>query len=288
MKLCWFDLNRLGVVAEGQVFDVSEALASLPVPTYPSPPGDLLVANLDVVRGAVERLLPNARAIPLERVVLQSPVAQPSKIIGVPVNYSEHVKEAQADVATFTNRYAGPIREQGLFLKANTSLVGCGSPVRLRFPDRMTHHEIELAVVIGKVASNVSRHEALAYIAGYAVALDMTVRGPEDRSMRKSIDTYSVLGPWMVTADEVDDPQALALALQVNGMPRQTSNTALMIMNIAEQIEWASSYYTLYSGDILMTGTCEGVGRVDAGDVMDAAIEGVGAMRVAVEAASVA
>ena len=110
----------------------------------------------------------------------------------------------------------------------------------------------------------------------------MTVRGPEDRSLRKSLDTYSVLGPWLVTADEIPTPQSLNLRLLVNGETRQLANTAEMILHIAEQIEWASRFYTLYPGDIIMTGTCEGVGPVVPGDAMRAEIEGIGAMDVRV------
>jgi len=115
----------------------------------------------------------------------------------------------------------------------------------------------------------------------------MTVRGPEDRSFRKSVDTYSVLGPWMVTADEITAPQFLSLRLTVNGQLRQVANTAEMLLPIAEQIAWASSFYTLHPGDVIMTGTCEGVGPVEPGDLMHAEIEGIGAMDVRVVSAEV-
>ena len=126
--------------------------------------------------------------------------------------------------------------------------------------------------------------DALDYVAGYAIALDMVVRGSEDRSFRKSIDTYAVLGPWLVTADEIPDPDALSFELAVNGETRQKSTTALMIMDVRRQIEWASRFYTLHPGDVLMTGTCEGVGRVVPGDAMTLTFEGIGAMEVPVRA----
>lgn len=282
MKICWFNENRLGVIVDGTLRDVSAALSVLPVRSYPAYVGDLLIAHLDAVRSEIEKILPQAPVIDLQSVRLESPVAQTGKIIGVPVNYQKHVEEANADVATFTNRYTGGILEQGLFIKASSSLIGCSDAVRITMPERLTHHEIELAVVIGKKTRNVSASEAIGCIAGYAIALDMTVRGPEDRSLRKSLDTYSVLGPWLVTADEIADPQSLHLKLTVNGETRQETNTSQMILYIAEQIEWASRFYTLYPGDIIMTGTCEGVGPVVAGDLMHAEIEGVGAMDVRV------
>ncbi|WP_284337552.1 fumarylacetoacetate hydrolase family protein [Comamonas sp. NoAH] len=285
MKICWFNEHRLGVVENGLVHDVTEALKALPQPSYPQVGGDLVVANLDVLRAAATSLLPTSPTYRVEEVRLLSPVAQPGKIIGVPVNYQAHVEEAQRDAHIFTTRYTGGVKEQGLFLKANSSLIGCSQAVEITMPERLTHHEIELAAVIGKKVSRVTQAQALDCIAGYSIALDMTVRGPEDRSLRKSLDTYSVLGPWLVTADEIADPQQLDLRLTVNGEVRQITNSAQMIMYIAEQIEWASSYYTLYPGDVIMTGTCEGVGPVVPGDVMHASISSIGEMQVRVVAA---
>lgn len=285
MKICWFNEHRLGLVANDRVYDVTAALDALPAPAYPRSMGDHVIAHLSALRAEIERLQPASAWLPLDSVRWLSPVAQPGKIIGVPVNYQAHVEEAERDVATFTDRYKGSVLEQGLFLKATSSLIGAGQAVKISMPLRLTHHEIELAVVIGKTVSNVSRKDALACIAGYCIALDMTVRGPEDRSLRKSLDSYSVLGPWLVTADEIADPQRLDLQLTVNGQPRQVTNSAKMILSIAEQIEWASRFYTLYPGDVIMTGTCEGVGPVVPGDVMHATIEGLGDMRVPVAAA---
>ncbi len=285
MRICWFDDDRLGVVVGSEVCDVSAALGVLPAARYPGPKGDTLIAHLAGVRAEIERVLPGAARRPLAQARLLSPVARPGKIIGVPVNYLKHVEEAAADKATFTDRYRGGIEEQGLFLKASSALVGCSEGVAVRFPERRTDHEMELGVVIGKTASNVAVSQALSHVAGYAIALDMVVRGPEDRSMRKSIDSYAVLGPWLVTADEIDRPQDLAFRLSVNGELRQQSNTKFMIMDIARQIAWASSFYTLLPGDIVMTGTCEGVGQVRPGDLMHCEIDGIGAMDVAVRAA---
>ena len=285
MKICWYNHQQLGAVVGGRVHDVSAALEALPPARYPATPGDLLTAHLDTVRAAIDLLLPSAASIPVEEARFLSPVANPGKIIGVPVNYADHVAEAKADQATFTDRYKGDIREQGLFLKAASSLVGPGEGVALRFPERLSHHELELGVVIGRTASDVSPAEAMSCVAGYAIALDMTVRGPEDRSLRKSVDSYSVLGPWLVTADDIADAQALDIRLRVNGEVRQQASTAEMIIGIAEQIAWASSYYTLHPGDIIMSGTCAGVGRVLPGDVMQCEIAGIGGMTVAVRAA---
>ena len=285
MRICWFNDNRLGLVRDGRVLDVSAALSVLPAPTYPAPKGDPLITHLDKVRPAVEQAANGAKGYAIADVKFLSPVQSPTKVIGTPTNYALHVAEAKEQAADFKSRYTGSIEEQGLFLKANSSLIGPGEGVAVRFPERRTDHEMELGIVIGRKVSNISEADALGCIAGYALALDMVTRGTEDRSFRKSIDTYSVLGPWIVTADEIKDPQNLSFSLAVNGEIKQKSNTSQMIMGIAKQIAWGSTFYTLWPGDIIMTGTCEGVGRVKPGDVMHCEIEGVGEMDVAIRAA---
>jgi 2-keto-4-pentenoate hydratase/2-oxohepta-3-ene-1,7-dioic acid hydratase in catechol pathway len=282
MRICWFNDNRLGLVRDGRVHDVSGALGALPAPAYPAPKGDPIITHLAKLRPAIESAAQGARSHAVGEVKFLSPVQSPTKVIGTPVNYAKHVAEANAAREVFS--YQGPegIEKQGLFLKAVSSLVGPGEGVAVRFPDRRTDHEMELGVIIGRKVSNISEGEALSCIAGYALALDMVVRGSEDRSFRKSVDTYSVLGPWMTTADEVADPQNLSFSLSVNGEVKQASNTRDMIMSIARQIAWGSSFYTLWPGDIIMTGTCEGVSQVKPGDTMHCAIEGIGEMDVAV------
>lgn len=285
MKIALFDEGRLGLVEGDLVYDVSAALAALPSPEKPwlAQRGDPLIANLDMLKAAIAEAAPGASSKPVAEASFLSPVQQPSKIIGVPVNYHEHVAEAEADADTFSNRFRGSIEQQGFFLKATSALVGPGEGVTLRFPDRRSDHEMELGVVIGKRVRNIAEGEALSAIAGYCIALDMVVRGPEDRSLRKSGDSYAVLGPWLVTADEIDDPEHLDFSLHVNDELRQSSNTKNMIMKLAEQVAYASRFYTLHPGDIIMTGTCEGVGPVKPGDVMKCRIERIAEMHVAVQ-----
>jgi 2,4-didehydro-3-deoxy-L-rhamnonate hydrolase len=276
MRICWFNDNRLGLVEGDQVRDASQALEGLPTPTYPFPPkGDPLIINLDRLRPAILAAAKDGKSLPVSEVRFLSPVAAPTKIIGTPTNYRDHIAEADRQREVFGGRYSGSIEEQGLFLKATSALVGPGEGVRLRFPERRTDHEMELGVVIGRRGSNIRKDEALAYVAGYSIALDMVVRGTQDRSFRKSIDTYAVLGPWLVTADEIADPQNLDFFLAVNGEVKQKSNTSLMIMDLATQISWASTYYTLWPGDIIMSGTCSGVSQVKPGDVLHCEIDKV-------------
>jgi 2-keto-4-pentenoate hydratase/2-oxohepta-3-ene-1,7-dioic acid hydratase in catechol pathway len=177
------------------------------------------------------------------------------------------------------------ILEAGMFLKANSALVGPSEGIPLRFPDRRNDHEVELVMVIGKTGSDISQADALGYVAGYCLGLDMTVRGREDRSFRKSVDGYAVLGPWMVTADEIPDPDAVPISLTVNGEVRQNSNTSQLIYNCRRLIEFASAFYTLYPGDLVYTGTPDGVSPVKPGDVIVCrSAPALGELKIAVRA----
>ena len=283
MKLCRFDDNRLGLVGEDGIRDVSAVLSRLPAVTYPFPHHDALVAHLAELRPQIEHAARGAKPLAAERVRLLSPLANPGKIIAAPVNYKKHLEEALADKGIHHGNLVQEIHKAGMFLKATSSLVGPGEGVKLVHSDRRNDHEVELAVVIGARARNVSAAEALGCVAGYCIGLDMTIRGPEERSLRKSPDSYTVLGPWLVTADEVPDPGNVALRITVNGATRQDAHTSDLILGVAQLIEWASAFYTLHPGDVILTGTPQGVGPVRPGDVMVATIERIGSMRVAVQ-----
>jgi 2-keto-4-pentenoate hydratase/2-oxohepta-3-ene-1,7-dioic acid hydratase in catechol pathway len=220
--------------------------------------------------------------VPLAHVKLLSPVANPGKIMAAPVNYTKHLQEALADKGIHHGNLIQEIHKAGLFLKATSAVVGAGEGVKLVHTDRRNDHECELAVVIGKAAKNVKAAQAMDHVAGYCIGLDMTIRGPEERSLRKSADSYCVLGPWFVTRDEVPDPGQLGLKITVNGEVKQDAHTSDLILSVAQLIEWGSSFYTLHPGDVILTGTPQGVGPVRPGDTMVATIERIGSMQVAV------
>lgn len=282
MRICRFNDDRLGLVEGDRVADVSEALKVLPAPRWPLPPGDLLIAHLDSVTAEIGRIADNAARSNLVDVRLLSPIANPGKIIAAPVNYKLHLDEARDDKQIHHGAFVKPIDEAGLFLKATSSLVGPADGVVIDRPDRRVDHEVELTVIIGKGGKNIAEKDALSHVAGYTVGLDISVRGPEDRSFRKSRDTFTVLGPWLTTADEVLDPGHLDLGLAVNGEKRQGSNTQLLIWGVEKLIAYASSTYTLHPGDVLMTGTPEGVSPIVPGDRIDAFVAGLGRLQVEV------
>jgi 2-keto-4-pentenoate hydratase/2-oxohepta-3-ene-1,7-dioic acid hydratase in catechol pathway len=282
MKICRYDDNRIGVVDGDALRDVTSIASELGTFGYPLPKHDPFIAALPELKKKMEAAAKSAKPVPLDKAKLLSPVANPGKIIAAPVNYTKHLQEALADKGIHHGNLISEIHKAGMFLKASSAVVGPGEGVKLVHTDRRNDHEVELALVIGRAAKNVSAAQALEHIAGYCIGLDMTIRGPEERSLRKSPDSYCVLGPWLVTPDELGDPGALRLAITVNGEPRQDANTNDLILGVGELVAWASSFYTLQPGDVLLTGTPQGVGPVKPGDVMVATIERIGSMRVQV------
>jgi 2-keto-4-pentenoate hydratase/2-oxohepta-3-ene-1,7-dioic acid hydratase in catechol pathway len=289
MKLCRYDDDRLGVVRGDLVHDVTLAQTEIRNSLPYAMKGDAVVAALPQWRERIERMADKAPRKPIGEVKLRAPVARPTKLSCAPTNYQAHIAEMKAAAAQPGSQVvtvqSAKIGEAGMFLKANSSLVGPSEGIAVRFPDRRSDHEVELVMVIGKAGSDIPQSRALDHVACYCLGLDMTVRGREDRSFRKSVDGYAVAGPWMVTADEIANPDALPLTLEVNGEVRQDSNTNMLIYDCRRLIEFASSFYTLYPGDLIFTGTPEGVGPVKPGDTLVCRSSPVlGELKVAVHA----
>jgi 2-keto-4-pentenoate hydratase/2-oxohepta-3-ene-1,7-dioic acid hydratase in catechol pathway len=287
MRICRFDEDRLGVVIGDKVHDVTQAQNEIRAAARYDMKGDPVIAALPAWRQRLEEMAAKSAGKPVSGVKLLSPVARPSKVMAAPTNYAKHVAEmaARRDLAPEApKRNSSKIGEAGIFLKANSSVVGPSEGIPIRFPDRRNEHELELVVIIGKQGSDIPKEKALDYIAGYCLGFDMTTRGSEDRSFRKSIDGYSPLGPWMVTADEIKNPNDLTATLHVNDELRQTARTKDLIYDIGRLIEFASSFYTLYPGDIYFTGTPEGVGPVKPGDVIRARCDAIGQLEIKVRA----
>ncbi|MBX9774616.1 MAG: fumarylacetoacetate hydrolase family protein [Xanthobacteraceae bacterium] len=284
MRICRFDNDRLGIVANGLVHDVTAIQERIRAATPYVAKGDAIIAALPEWRDRLAAEAKNTPGVPVAEVRLLSPVARPSKAVAAPTNYADHIAEMAAARVASGSKHTAKIGTDGIFLKAASSIVGPSEGIPVRFPDRRTDHELELVIVIGKQGTDISHDKALDHVAGYCLGLDMTIRGPEDRSFRKSPDGYAVLGPWMVTADEIANPDDVPLLLKVNGDVRQQSNTSHLVYGIRRLIEFASSFYTLYPGDVYYTGTPSGVGPVKAGDVITLESPLIGAMTVAVRA----
>lgn len=272
MNICRFDDNRVGVVRGQSVHDITQLIGASHI--------EPVLAAMAVLASMVEADLAKLPAFPLAAVKLLSPIRSPGKILAAPDNYHAHSAEMQADAAASFGRVPKPLDQAGLFLKAPSSLVGPSAGIARRFPERRTDYEVELVAIIGRAASDIDPARALDIVAGYAIGLDITVRGPEDRSFRKSLDTYTVVGPWMTDAKDIADPQALAMSLHVNGERKQHTLLNDMITDVRGLIAYASTFATLSPGDMIFTGTPSGVGPIKGGDVLLAEIDGIGRMRV--------
>ena len=233
--------------------------------------------------GAVHEAQPHAGGLQLadgrvlahHHVVWLPPLAEPGTIIALGLNYADHAKELARELTTTTKD------EPLVFLKGPGSLVGHHGHTRRPADAAFMHYECELAVVIGRTARRVKSADALAHVAGYTVCNDYAVRDYLENWYRpnlrvKNRDGGTVLGPWLVSADEVPDPQALSLRTRVNGQVVQQGSTANMIHGVAALIEYLSGFMTLQPGDIILTGTPDGVVNVNEGDEVVTEIDGIG------------
>ena len=242
--------------------------------------GDLkgeVLANLGALRGMDIDALPLVEGNPR----LGAPIAGTGKFICIGLNYSDHAAETGATVPP----------EPIIFMKATSAICGPNDPIVVPRGSEKTDWEVELAVVIGKPAKHVSEAEALDHVAGYAITNDVSERAFQiERQGKwtkcKSCDSFGQIGPWLVTPDEVADPQNLKMWLNVNGKTMQDGSSGTMVYGVAFLIHYLSQFMTLHPGDVISTGTPPGVGMgqtppryLRAGDVVELGIEGLGQQR---------
>ena len=252
MRLVSYDDGRVGCLAGDQVLPLPVRTMRDAIAAWNA--GDLAVPGPGEGR-------------PLRDVRLRVPVADPSKIIAAPVNYRDHQTEMSVDTQ---------VGALGFFLKAPSSLLDPGGTIQLPYHDRRFDQEGELALVIGRTARRVSEEDALSCVFGYTGLLDITMRGGEDRSVRKSFETFTPIGPSLVTADEFGNPDDVELRCWVSGTLRQKASTRDLIWGVARLVSYASSVTTLYPGDVISTGTPAGVGPLAAGDTIRLELSGLG------------
>jgi 2-keto-4-pentenoate hydratase/2-oxohepta-3-ene-1,7-dioic acid hydratase in catechol pathway len=263
--------ERPGVLdRNGRIRDLSDMMS------------DLSGANLARLARVDPETLPRVEGAPR----LGPPVAGVGKIMCIGLNYADHAAEAGMALP----------EEPVLFLKATSSLAGPNDPIVLPRGSERTDWEVELGVVIGRAAKHVREEDALAHVAGYVVFNDVSERAFQlerggQWTKGKSCDGFAPVGPWLVTPDEVGDPQRLALSLAVNGEVMQKGSTATMVFSVARIVSYLSGFMTLQPGDIIATGTPPGVGMgmrppryLRPGDVVEASVEGLGRQRQVVEA----
>ncbi|MGP0089886.1 MAG: fumarylacetoacetate hydrolase family protein [Xanthobacteraceae bacterium] len=272
MKLAYFNDWKLGVVSGNAVVDVSSVVRDLPH----TGPHDLINGLIERFAGYRDRLADAAargKSIPLTEVKLRPPLPKPTNIECMAVNYMED--------GTLPER--PPINA---FHKSSSAVIGHDDTMVLPdVPALIFEGEAELALVIGKRASHVRAADAMSYVFGYVNFIDGSARGlPPPGNVfyqMKSRDTFAPIGPYLVTADEIPDPQHLQIKLWINGVLKQNFNTSDMAHNIPRCIEWVSSIHTLEPGDLLATGTNHrGLSSLQDGDLIELETEGVGRLRV--------
>ena len=222
----------------------------------------------------------NRRVYPVAEVRLHAPIDRPGKIIEIGRNYADHAKET--GVAAF--------EKPRIVFKMPSSICDPEALVPIPHDIVKMDFEAELVVMIGDFVHKSPEIDALRHVAGYAALNDLSARelqfdiNPAQTTFAKSLDGFCPLGPWMVTADELGDPGSLDLSLTLNGEIKQNSNTRNLILGVPQLIQWASSFYTLHPGDVILTGTPEGVSPIVPGDQVIATIAGIGSMHVTVSA----
>ena len=271
MKLCYFNDYRLGVIEADTVVDVTDAVKDIPHLHN----RDLIIGLIekwDSHKAKVEKAAASTTAMPLRNVRLRPPVPRPGNIVCMAVNYMED----------------GTLKEKpqiNAFHKAATAVIGDGDTMILPdAPASIFEGEAELALVMGKRATRVNQADAMKHIFGYTCFIDGSARGlPPPGNVffqMKSRDTFAPIGPWIVTADEIADPQNLNITLTNNGQVMQKFNTDDMAHQIPRCIEWVSSIHTLEPGDILATGTNHrGLNSFMDGDKVELTVEKVGTLR---------
>ena len=274
MKLAIFDDYCLGAVVDDDTAVVD--LTSL-VPGHDTDPVGAgwwvrVCRDFDDLQVSFERHAKDGRRVRLADVTLRAAALNPGKIIAAAANYAGHKAEMRRRNPDAPKRPEPDawLGRFGVFLKAPSSVIGSGQAVEVPLlaldAGRDVHHESELAVVMGRGGRNIKAADAFAHVLGYTIAIDVTVRGEGDRSYRKSLDTFTPLGPWVVTRDEIADPHDLRITLSVDGQARQDVSTGDMEARVGEIIEYASAAMTLHPGDVLSTGAPPGVGPIVPGN----------------------
>ena len=265
--------EKPGINIEGKKFDVSAFVNDFNEAFFAGDGLQKLAAEIEKNQNKLPAIAADVR--------LGSPIARPSKIVCIGLNYADHAKETNADLPA----------EPAIFLKSTTALCGPNDNIMIPRNSVKTDWEVELAVVIGKRTSYVDEAEALDYVAGYCLHNDLSERefqlernGTWDKG--KGCDTFAPLGPWLVTKDEIADSGNLRLWLKVNGQTMQKSNTSNFIFNVAYLVSYVSQFMTLLPGDVISTGTPAGVGLgmkppvyLKPGDVIELGIDGMGTSR---------
>jgi 2-keto-4-pentenoate hydratase/2-oxohepta-3-ene-1,7-dioic acid hydratase in catechol pathway len=293
MKICHYDNNQAGVIVEDKVYNIGDALmkAGLARNGYTMVEIIDALANDSKAMQLARDASQDAAGIPLNSVKLLAPITNPGSLWAAAANYRAHQKEmiermGSADRVTKTKDEL----MAEFFLKTTSSIIGPGDTIILPKISKLVDFECELCAVVGKRARKVTEEQALDYVFGYTICWDISQRDPwgkgvqNTRNIRKGFDTFSALGPWIVTRDEIDEPQNLTIKVLQNGKEAMTAHTSDMICGLRDHIRFLTSCLTLRPGDLITTGTPAGVSKLNDGDYLHGTIEKIGSMELRVKA----
>ncbi len=293
MKICHYNDNQAGVIADDRVANIGDALikAGLARQGYTMLEIIDALANNPIAMDIAEEASRSGATVALSSVKLLAPITNPGSLWAAAANYYAHRAE-------MVDRMGGSDREvknkddlmAEFFLKPTSSIIGPGDTIILPKISKLVDFECELCAVIGKRARNVTEDQALNYVFGYTICWDISQRDPwgkgmhNTRNIRKGFDTFSALGPWIVTRDEIDEPQNLSIKVLQNGKEAMTAHTSDMICGLREHIRFLTSCLTLRPGELITTGTPAGVSKLKDGDLLKGTIEKIGTMELRVKA----
>ncbi len=292
MKLCQYDEHQAGAVRGDRAFPIGAALVAAGHLRQGYTMQEVVeaLANRPEAMQCAREALGEKKSFPLGSVTLLAPIENPPSIWAAAANYKAHAAEMLA-------ASGGPDRSQlgkddlmaEFFLKPSSSIIGPGGTIVLPKISKDVDYEAELCAVIGTRARRVSEAQALDHVFGYTICWDISQRDPwgrgrqNTRNIRKGFDSFTALGPWIVTRDELPEPQDVRIEVELNGRPAMTAHTGDMICSLRDHIRFLSNVLTLRSGDLITTGTPAGVAKLAPGDKLRGRIERIGEMTLNVE-----
>jgi 2-keto-4-pentenoate hydratase/2-oxohepta-3-ene-1,7-dioic acid hydratase in catechol pathway len=294
MKICCYNEGLPGLIEGGSIYPLGEPLAAAQATRAGATMAEVLdaLANHPSANAAVQSAR-GGKAVPLTSARLRAPIDNPPAIWAAAANYRAHQAEMEERVGSYDrSKFSADDLMAEVFLKPASSITGPGETVILPKIARHVDFECELCAVIGRVAKNISAERALDYVFGYTMCWDISIRDPwgkghhNTRNIRKGFDTFCGLGPWIVTRDEIREPQDLRIEVEQNGKVVMQAHTADMINGLRDLIRFLSSVTTLKPGTLITTGTPAGVSKLADGDHLKGTIEGIGTMELNVRAES--
>jgi len=293
MKICHYNSNQAGAVVDDKVYPIGEALVKAGHVRQGYTMLEVIdaLANNSAAMQCARDAAKGPGALPLGSVKLLAPITNPGSLWAAAANYYAH----RAEMVERMGSTAREVKNKDdlmaeFFLKPTSSIIGPGDSIILPKISKLVDFECELCAVIGRRARKVTEDQALGHVFGYTICWDISQRDPwgkgmhNTRNIRKGFDTFSALGPWIVTRDEIDEPQNLSIKVLQNGKEAMTAHTSDMICGLREHIRFLTSCLTLRPGDLITTGTPAGVSKLNDGDHLKGTIEKIGSMELQVKA----